>query len=72
MTSAFISYSSKDESLASQVYKILSTAGIPTFMAGISIEPGKQWTDVILKNLKEASWVFFIATKNSCDSKIQK
>ena len=68
MTSAFISYSAKDERIAAQLHHALRMAGIETFMAGISIEPGKKWTEEIFSNLKDAGWVFFLATKNSCAS----
>lgn len=69
MTSAFISYSVKDEEISTKLHNALTTMGIPTFMAGISIEPGEEWTESIFSNLKEAEWVFFIASKSSCESK---
>ena len=68
MTSAFISYSVKDEQIAEQLYGAMTRMGIATFMAGISIEPGKKWTQTIFNNLKSANWVFFIASKNACES----
>ena len=64
MSSAFISYSIKDERLAKGLYKAASMAGIETFMAGISIEPGSNWTEEIFDKLEKADWVFFIASKN--------
>jgi len=68
MAKAFISYSFKDEYLANGLYSAMNMAGIDTFLAGISIEPGKKWSNVIFENLKKADWVFFIASKNSCNS----
>ena len=68
MATAFISYSSKDEHLANGLYSAMTMAGIDTFLARISIEPGKKWTKVIFENLKKADWVFFIASKTSCNS----
>ncbi len=68
MAKAFISYSVKDESLAKNLHAMTSMAGIDTFLAGISIEPGSNWTDVIFKHLDEAKWVFFLATKSSVES----
>lgn len=68
MTSAFISYSSEDESIASKLHNALVRMGIPTFMAGISIDAGKDWTSEIFENLKEAQWIFFVATQSSCSS----
>ena len=68
MTNAFISYSVKDEEIATKLHNALTTLGIPTFMAGISIEPGENWTDSIFTSLKQAEWVFFVASKSSCAS----
>jgi len=68
MGSAFISYSVKDERLAKGLYSAISLAGIETFLASISIEPGRKWTDVIFEQLEKADWVFFLASKNSVNS----
>lgn len=68
MSTAFISYSTKDEELAKKLYSLTSMAGIETFLAGISIEPGSNWTDVIFEKLDKADWVFFLATKSACES----
>jgi len=68
MATAFISYSVKDESLAKSLHTMTSMAGIDTFLAGISIEAGSNWTDEIFKHLNEAKWVFFLATKSSINS----
>jgi hypothetical protein len=43
-------------------------AGIETFLAGISLEPGCKWTDVIFDRLDKAEWVFFLASKSSIHS----
>jgi len=68
VSSAFISYSVKDEELARGLHSATSMAGIDTFLASISIEPGCNWTDAIFEKLDKAQWVFFIATKNSINS----
>lgn len=68
MSSAFISYSTKDEALAQKLYSLISMAGIETFLASISIDPGSNWTDVIFEKLEKADWVFFLATKSACES----
>ncbi len=68
MNKAFISYSSADEKLAQKLHNLLSMAGIDTFMAAISIDAGKDWTNEIFNNLKSANWVFFLATENSIKS----
>ena len=68
MTSAFISYSAQDEQLAKNLYSATKLAGIETFLAGISINPGSSWTEEIFDHLEKATWVFFLATKNSISS----
>lgn len=68
MPSAFISYSSKDEEIAKNLHHFLENAGIDTFTAAVSIEPGKNWSEAIFENISKATWVFFLATKNSCES----
>jgi hypothetical protein len=68
MATVFISYSSHDETIAKQLHAVLSQAGIPTFLAVISIQPGEEWTEEIFRNLQEATWVFFLASRNSCAS----
>lgn len=68
MSTAFISYSVQDENLARKLHGAISMAGIPTFLAGISLEPGVKWTNEIFKKLDKADWVFFLASKNACDS----
>jgi hypothetical protein len=68
MAKVFISYSVKDEESANKLYESMTHLGIDAFMAGISIEPGQQWSDEIFKHLREAKWVFFLASKKSCES----
>ena len=68
MTAAFISYSVKDDHLAKGLYSAMTMAGIETFLAGISIDPGNNWTDTIFEKLNKSDWVFFLASKNSCNS----
>ena len=68
MHNAFISYSSKDEEIAMQLHGTLKMAGINPFMAALSITPGTNWSEAIFENLKKANWVFFLATKNACES----
>ncbi len=68
MTSAFISYSAKDRDAAKQLQRLTTMAGIDTFLAETSIDPGKKWSDEIFAKLESAQWVFFLATKHSCSS----
>ncbi|MDD4957338.1 MAG: toll/interleukin-1 receptor domain-containing protein [Candidatus Omnitrophica bacterium] len=69
MVNSFISYAVEDKEMAEKLHYAMTRAGIETFMAGISIEPGERWTEVIFEKLREAKWVFFLASKISCDSK---
>ena len=69
MPDVFISYSIKDEALARKLKFTLDGLGVKTFLASMSLSPGAKWKGDILKNLKESKWVFFLATKNSCESK---
>lgn len=68
MSKVFISYSTKDESVAQQLHTALSQVGAEPFLASVSIQPGTNWTNEIFNNLNSAQWVFFIATKSSCSS----
>lgn len=68
MTTAFISYSTKDELLAQNIHASLEAVGVKTFIASSSIKAGEEWNDIIFQNLREAQWVFFLASKNSCAS----
>lgn len=68
MSTAFISYSTKDSRLALGLHSAMTMAGISTFLAEISIEAGKKWSEVIFESLAKSDWVFFLASKNSISS----
>ena len=68
MTNVFISYSVKDEEQAIKVHTLLTTYGIKTFLAGISLDPGANWSAEIFDNLKKSQWVLFFASKSACES----
>jgi len=68
VSKVFISYSSHDEYIAKQLHGALAQVGAEPFLAGVSLQPGVNWTEAIFQNLKVAQWVFFIATKASCSS----
>ncbi|GJM04468.1 MAG: hypothetical protein DHS20C09_04590 [marine bacterium B5-7] len=68
MNSVFISYSSQDSKLARGLFSAATMAGIETFLAEISIEPGKNWTKEIFDNLSDSEWVFFLASQSSIKS----
>jgi hypothetical protein len=58
----------KDEHLAKGLHSAISMAGIETFLASISIEPGSNWTEAIFDKLQKSDWVFFLASNNSIKS----
>lgn len=68
MSKVFISYSTKDEHIARDIFNALNQVGAEPFLASISLQPGVNWTQEIFNNLKDARWVFFIATKSACAS----
>ncbi len=68
MPPVFISYSSVDKGIAEKLYNALNKAGADPFLAEVDLRPGEKWKDDVLKNLKRADWVFFLATPNSCQS----
>ena len=65
MPDIFISYSVKDEEIARQVHEFATSQGLEVFLAGISLQEGKQWTPQIHKALKKADWFLLLATKNA-------
>ncbi len=69
MPDVFISYSTKDEILARKLKVALDSLGVKTFLASISLKAGMNWKEEILQNLRDSKWVFFLATKYSCESK---
>lgn len=68
MPDVFISYSSRDFELARWIYDKLSELKVPAFLAEISIQGGQDWKPEILANLRQADFVLFLATPQSCAS----
>lgn len=68
MPDVFISYSSKDSELARWLYSRLAELKVTTFLAELSIQGGADWKPEVLQNLREAEFVLFLATPNSCSS----
>jgi hypothetical protein len=68
MPDCFISYSSYDRNLANFVYRQIKLQGLSPFLAAISLKPGQRWTEVILNNLRQSSWVILLASKKACAS----
>ena len=68
MPDVFISYSNMDETLAKKFKFTLDSLGFKTFLASTSLSAGRKWKEDILQNLRDSKYVFFIATKHSCES----
>ncbi len=65
----FISYSSKDEEFANNIYDNCNKFNLKVFMAKHSINAGEIWSEKILNNLKKSEIVIYIASNNSLESK---
>jgi hypothetical protein len=68
MPDVFISYSSKDSTIATQFRDYLSQLGVNAFLAEIDIPTGAKWKDSIISALNQSKWLFFLATPSSCKS----
>ena len=70
MAEVFVSYSFKDVEIAKFLCKHLEKEGLNVFRAPISVDPGERWDEKILKNLKNSTWILFLASKEACASPI--
>lgn len=68
MPDCFISYADVDRELATFVYKELERHGIITFMASASLQPGQNWPQEILENLRNSEWVILLASRAASSS----
>lgn len=68
MPDIFISYSHQDEELANKLKKSFDEHQLSTFLAGLSLPAGENWTENILESLRSAKWVFVLATPDSMAS----
>ena len=68
MPDCFISYASVDRELAEFVDKELKRHEITTFMASASLQPGQNWQQEILENLRNSEWVILLASRAACAS----
>lgn len=68
MADIFISYSTADQEFSDFVARHLSSEGVSVFQAGVSLDGGDKWSDKILRNLKAAPMVLFLASKAACQS----
>ncbi len=67
-SSVFISHSSRDRDLASEIVSILSNLGIESWIAPGSIAPGEDWTDSILQAITDAGALLLLGTDSSFSS----
>lgn len=68
MSDIFISYSSQDARFAEFLKRHLSAEGLDVFMASVSLEPGENWSEAILQDLRAADCVLFLASQAACRS----
>lgn len=68
MTDVFISYSTKDEELASELRDRVLSQNLDPFLASVSLPKGEKWAPNIRKALREANWVFVLATPSALAS----
>lgn len=64
MPYVFLSYSTKDKSVAGQIQKILSQEGIDTFMAHEDILVSQEWQQKILKEIGRADIFICLISEN--------
>ncbi|MBQ9008415.1 MAG: TIR domain-containing protein, partial [Clostridia bacterium] len=65
MHEVFISYSSKDKTIADAVCNYLETNGVKCWYAPRDIAPGETWEGAIVKAIQEASIFVLVFTENS-------
>lgn len=70
MADIFVSYSVKDKKIAEFLFNHLTGEGLDVFMAPFSVNTGERWDEKILNNLKNSSWILFLASKAACESAI--
>jgi hypothetical protein len=68
----FISYSQKDEALASRVVASLEEAGLDAWYSKREIMPGDNWADKIAQGLRESDAMVVLLTPNALDSESQR
>src|ERR1044072_3894836 len=64
----FISYSRKDEALASKVVAILEEAGLDAWYDKREIMPGENWAEKIAQGLKESDAMVVLLTPDAIES----
>jgi hypothetical protein len=64
----FISYSNKDEALATKIVTYLEAAGLDAWYDKREIMPGDNWAEKIAKGLRESDAMVVLLTVNALDS----
>jgi hypothetical protein len=64
----FISYSSKDEALASKLVASLEAAGLDAWYTKREVLPGDNWAEKIANGLKESNAMVVLVTPDSLES----
>jgi hypothetical protein len=64
----FISYSSKDEALATKIVTSLEAAGLDAWYSKREIMPGDNWAEKIANGLKESNAMVVLVTPDALDS----
>jgi TIR domain len=64
----FISYSSKDEALATRIVASLEAAGLDAWYSKREIMPGDNWAEKIANGLKESNAMVVLVTPDALES----
>src|SRR5260221_12995564 len=64
----FISYSSKDEALATKIVASLEDAGLDAWFNKREIMPGDNWAEKIAQGLKESNAMVVLVTADAMES----
>jgi len=64
----FISYSSKDEGLATQIVQSLEEAGLDAWYKKREILPGDNWAEKVASGLKESNAMVVLVTPDAVES----
>jgi hypothetical protein len=64
----FISYSSKDEALATKIVASLEAAGLDAWYSKREIMPGDNWAEKIANGLKESNAMVVLVTPDALES----
>ena len=64
----FISYSSKDEALATKIVASLEDAGLDAWYKKREIMPGDNWAEKIAQGLKESNAMVVLVTADAMES----